>query len=241
MNDRYLYPALFTEDADGVAVEFPDVPGCVTCADSLEEAYDMAREALGLHLYGMEEDGDPFPVPTNVSKLMASLGEAQFVMLVEVWMPPIRGGAENKAVKKTLTIPKWLNELAERHNVNFSQVLQDALRSHLGIDRRGSDVTFNHNRESSATLEPVSVPGRALRTYQQLLNDRLHGQGSAILYGAYGSGKTMSITNLRSVMQRAGIQPTVVGAVDTEWSDPPVPSTNRYEIPEVLKDEEGTT
>lgn len=180
MKDRYLYPALITEDQDGVAVEFPDLPGCVTCADTLEEAYDMAREALGLHLYGLEAEGEPVPPPSKARSLMASLSEGQSVLIVEVWMPPIRGGVENKAIKKTLTLPKWLNELAERQNVNFSQVLQDALKVYLGIAQRPPGGSLG-SEEMTASLESLITRSPAERDDPEALHlfDRRRVQGKA--------------------------------------------------------------
>ena len=67
--DFYSYPAIFYYDEDGVSVEFPDLPGCLTCAHSTEEAFRCAREAMGLHLCGMEDDGDPIPDPTPFEKI----------------------------------------------------------------------------------------------------------------------------------------------------------------------------
>ncbi|WP_018130582.1 type II toxin-antitoxin system HicB family antitoxin [Effusibacillus pohliae] len=137
MKDRYIYPAIFDYAEDGISVEFPDLLGCLTCGDTDEEALHNAKEAMALHLYGMEQDGDPIPAPTPVSKLRPE--ENQVVVLVEVWMPPFRDEMENRAVKKTLTIPKWLNDLAEEHKVNFSHVLQDALKRYLGVERRKAE------------------------------------------------------------------------------------------------------
>lgn len=122
----------------------------------------MAREAMGLHLFGLEEEGEQIPLPSKPGALMARLGEGQSVVLLEVWMPPVRGGIENKAVKKTLTIPKWLNDLAERQGVNFSQVLQDSLKVYLGITPRPSAPPAD--AETLATAEPIRKGYRALET-----------------------------------------------------------------------------
>lgn len=126
----YAYPAYLYYDEDGISVEFPDLPGCLPCGDTTEEALHNAKEAMGLHLYGMEQDGDEIPAPTPVRDLHPE--EGGIVTLVEVFMPSIRDRAENRVVKKTLTIPAWLNREAEEAHVNFSQVLQDALKSYLG-------------------------------------------------------------------------------------------------------------
>lgn len=136
MKDHYIYPAIFSFDADGISVEFPDLPGCLTCGDNEEEALSMAKDALKLHLYGLEEDNDDIPQPSSLSKL--ELEQNQIPILIEVWMPPFRDEMSNKAIKKTLTIPKWLNDLAEREKVNFSQILQGALKNYLGIENYDS-------------------------------------------------------------------------------------------------------
>ena len=130
--DKYIFPALFEKgEAKGYVVSFPDLPGCITEGDNVEEAIRMAKEALELHLYNMEEDGDFIPIPTSPEKV--KLPEDSFVSIVEVWMPVVRDSMENRAVKKTLTIPKWLNDVAVKNDVNFSHVLQAALKDYLGI------------------------------------------------------------------------------------------------------------
>jgi predicted RNase H-like HicB family nuclease len=132
VKDSYVYPALLTFAADGVGVEFPDLPGCVTCGATAEEAVFMAKDALQLHLWGMEDDGDPIPEPTPISSLRVEPGQVS--ILVDVWMPAIRDEMANRSVNKTLTLPKWLNDLAEKRRVNFSHVLQNALKQYLGVD-----------------------------------------------------------------------------------------------------------
>ncbi len=132
VKDKYIFPAIFDYADDGISIEFPDLAGCLPCAHTTEEAFKNAKEAMGLHLWGMEQDGDPIPEPTPVDKLHSEPN--QVVVLIEAWMPAFRESIENKAVKKTLTIPKWLNDLAEKENVNFSHILQSALKNHLGIE-----------------------------------------------------------------------------------------------------------
>ncbi|MGI6588448.1 MAG: type II toxin-antitoxin system HicB family antitoxin [Peptococcia bacterium] len=129
--DRYIYPAIFEKDEDGYSVTFPDLPGCITCGDNLEDAYLMAKDALELHLYGMEEDNDKIPSPSKPENI--SVNSGTFVTLIEAYMPLIREEMANKAIKKTLTIPKWLNDLGEDKKVNFSQILQKALKENLGV------------------------------------------------------------------------------------------------------------
>lgn len=134
VKDRYVYPAIFDYATDGISIEFPDLPGCLPCADTMEDAVKNAREAMALHLYGMEQDCDPIPDTTPINKLRA--GENQAIVLIEVWMPPFRDEMEQRAVKKTLTIPKWLDDLAVDQHVNFSHLLQDALKKYLGVTHK---------------------------------------------------------------------------------------------------------
>ena len=129
--ERYIYPAIFERDEDGYSITFPDLPGCITCGDNLEDAYFMAKDALELHLYGMEEDKDDIPSPSKPESI--TVKSDSFITLIEAYMPLIRDEMANKAIKKTLTIPKWLNDLGEDKRVNFSQVLQNALKENLGV------------------------------------------------------------------------------------------------------------
>jgi predicted RNase H-like HicB family nuclease len=132
--DRYLFPAVFEPgELKGYTVSFPDLPGCITEGDSIEEALHMAKEALELFLYNMEEDEEVIPSPSSPESII--LPKKSFVSVIEVWMPVVRDEMENKAIKKTLTIPKWLNDIAEKNKVNFSQVLQSALKEYLGVVR----------------------------------------------------------------------------------------------------------
>lgn len=133
--DKYIFPAVFDPEEEGsYCITFPDLPGCITTGDTLEEALYMAKDALELHLYGMEADGEPIPNPTPPEKIKVPKGG--FVSLIQVWMPPIRDEMANKAVKKTLTIPKWLNDIAESEKVNFSHLLQTALKEYLGLKEK---------------------------------------------------------------------------------------------------------
>ncbi len=129
--DRYIYPAIFKHDEGGYTITFPDLPGCITCGETLEEAYLMAKDAIELHLYGMEQDNDEIPKPSLPETIKVE--QDSFISLVEAYMPLIRDEMVNKAVKKTLTIPKWLNDLGEERKVNFSQLLQNALKENLGV------------------------------------------------------------------------------------------------------------
>lgn len=131
MKDNYIYPAVFDYAEDGISIEFPDLPGCLPCADTVEEAVKNAKEALMLHLYGMEEDNEAIPEPTPINKIAAEKNQA--IILVDVFMPPFREKQHTKFVKKTLSIPSWLNAEAEHCGINFSAVLQEALKERLNV------------------------------------------------------------------------------------------------------------
>ena len=129
--DRYVYPAIFNYAEDGISVSFTDLPGCLTCAHDTETALARAREALGLYLVDLEDEGDPIPAPSALSAL--TLDEGDEPTLVDVFMPAIRSRVKYPSVKKTLTVPAWLNAAAEAAHINFSQVLQDGLKTRLGL------------------------------------------------------------------------------------------------------------
>ena len=124
-----VFPAIFTFDGKYYNVDFIDLKGCSTFGDSIQDAYLMAQDAMGLYLDNLIN----FPKPTlDLSNI--ALKEKQFVSFVSIDMDEYRKKFNNKSVKKTLTIPEWLNYLSEKNNINFSQVLQEALKEKLGID-----------------------------------------------------------------------------------------------------------
>jgi predicted RNase H-like HicB family nuclease len=134
MKDVYAYPAILNYADDGISITFPDLPGCLPCANDTEEAIANAREALGLHLWEMEQDGDSIPEPSEIVKLKYK--KTEIPLLVEVFMPAVRERLNNRFVKKTLSIPQWLNIEAERAGVNFSQLLQTSLKKYLRLQNR---------------------------------------------------------------------------------------------------------
>lgn len=129
--DRYIYPAVFSyEDGQEIAVVFPDLD-VATSGVNDDDALMSARELLGCVLCGMEEDGETIPSPTPLHDVALSGNER--AVLVDVYMPSIRLAQVNKAVSRTVTLPAWLNAAALEHNINFSQVLQGALREQLHL------------------------------------------------------------------------------------------------------------
>lgn len=129
MKNTYEYVAIFDYAEDGINIYFPDLPGCLSCADNTKEALKNAEEVLGLYMVECEEENIEIPEPTPLEKIKCKENERS--ILVSVWMPLARSEVEVASVKKTLTIPSWLNKLAEANNINFSKVLQAALKDIL--------------------------------------------------------------------------------------------------------------
>ena len=123
---KYVYPAIFSpEEGGGYSVFFPDLEGCYTCGDDLKDALFMAEDVLAFALYDCERDETKIPDPSNTKDI--ALSEGEFVNYVACDTIEYAKMHNNRAVKKTLSIPEWLNEAAIRENINFSQVLQEAL------------------------------------------------------------------------------------------------------------------
>ena len=132
--NRLFYPAVFhTAEEGGFWVTFPDIPECMTQGDNMQEAYEMAVDALGLSLTSREAEKEEIPKASSLDDVDAEDGT---LVIVEFDMAEYRRRNSSRAVKKTLSIPEWLNEAAVREGVNFSQILQEALMSKLGIQRQ---------------------------------------------------------------------------------------------------------
>lgn len=131
---KYIYPAIFTKEEKFYSVSFPDLESCYTQGESLQEAYEMAEDVLCLTLYQLEEDCAEIPTASEVSKVQT--GENSFASLISCDTLEYRKYYDSKAVKKTLSIPAWLNTMAEREGINFSQVLQEGLKTRLHVTER---------------------------------------------------------------------------------------------------------
>lgn len=125
---RLIYPAVFypfSDGSGGYTVEFPDLPGCVTGGDSLEDAMLMANDAACGWILGELEDGNEIPEATSYEKVPVGAGGQVNTLVLDIDKYAELYG--EKAVRKNLTIPAWLNTFAEKNHINFSQVLQEAL------------------------------------------------------------------------------------------------------------------
>ena len=134
MKDRYYYPAVFGYDENEaeISVVFPDL-NCATSGVDDADALTSARELLGCVIFGLEEDGEGIPSPSKLADIETESNER--VVLVDVFMPSIRMAQNNRSVNRTVTLPAWLNAAAMENGINFSQLLQDALKVQLNLNK----------------------------------------------------------------------------------------------------------
>ena len=129
---KYVYPAVFRPaEEGGYIVFFPDIKRGATQGETISECIEMAEDFLCLALYHMEEEKRRIPEVSDMN--LIEKGGKDIVTLISVDTEDYRRYYSNKLVKKTLNIPLWLNQRAEAANVNFSQILQRALKSELNL------------------------------------------------------------------------------------------------------------
>ena len=125
-----IYPACFYKEKNGYSVIFPDLNHLATCGDTLDEAVEMAVDCLAVYLYTAKEDRIEVPMPSDIGEIVLADDfeyESAFVNVVAVDVEEYAKAHFTKSVKKTLTIPMWLNLKATEMGINFSQTLQEAL------------------------------------------------------------------------------------------------------------------
>lgn len=128
---RIYYAATLHKEDIGYSVWVDDIPGCVSQGDNLNEAIENIKEAMGLYYEDSRQRKEEMPAPTAPEKI--KLEENETVAMIEFDPIEYMKKHDNKAVKKTLTIPSWLNSIAEAQSINFSSVLQSALKERLDI------------------------------------------------------------------------------------------------------------
>lgn len=131
MSHIVFYPAIFQVETQGYSVFIPDIPGCMTQGDTMEEALAMAQEAIGLML----EDVAPADYPAASLPQALALEKDQFALMVPFDKLAYDKKYNQRSVKKTLSLPKWLDTLAKERNINFSNLLQNALLRELGLNK----------------------------------------------------------------------------------------------------------
>ena len=122
---KLTYPVIFYAGEGGYSVEVPDLPGCVSGGKTLAEAIIMGTDAASGWVLDELEDGKPVPAASDIKRIRP--GKDGFVSILVLDMDAYSEKYGNKAVRKNLTIPAWLNTFAEKHNINFSRVLTDSL------------------------------------------------------------------------------------------------------------------
>ncbi|MDR1216716.1 MAG: type II toxin-antitoxin system HicB family antitoxin [Treponema sp.] len=128
---KLTYLAVFeTDESPGISVYFPDIPGCISCGDDFDHALQMAKEALSLHIYGMEKDGETPPPRTDKIPEIVS---GNLIVPVSVYPDIVKDEINNHREKTTVTIPHWLKEVAEAEGINYSRLLETAIKETLGI------------------------------------------------------------------------------------------------------------
>lgn len=128
MKENKIYPAVFTKEEDGsYNVVFPDLDGAFTCGTNFKEALYMAKDCLELNLSTLDE----MPPVSDLENIKLNKGE--HIVMIQADMLEFKKKYDNKLVKKTLTLPKWLNDLGVEKKVNFSKILQEALKERLQI------------------------------------------------------------------------------------------------------------
>lgn len=123
-----IYPATFENDGKYIFVQFPDIPEAMTQGETLEEAYEMASEVLGLVL----EDRTVFPKPSSIEQVQKAFPD-KTVALIGIDLAAYRRKYHSKTIRKNVTVPEWLVDLAKSENINFSQTLTEALKDKLGV------------------------------------------------------------------------------------------------------------
>jgi len=126
---KYIYPVILSPVENGYIVSVPDLDIDTQGAD-VSDALDMARDAIGLWGITQQDYGRPIPISANLKPQCES---DDITALVDIDFEAYRIKHDNRSIRKNLTIPAWLNDLAEKQNVNFSQILQQGLKQHLNI------------------------------------------------------------------------------------------------------------
>ena len=125
---EYVYPALFHSNADdgSYTITYPDFPGCISEGKSLENALYMAQDALRVWIGYVLDEGETLPVPTPMRQIEPSPDE--FVNMVRAVVQ------DNRAVRRTVSIPKWMDDRVSAAGISLSKVLQDALKARLSAE-----------------------------------------------------------------------------------------------------------
>ena len=115
---KVTYLAILEPTGEGYSVYFPDLPGCISCGESVDDAIQNAEEALGLHIYGMEKDHEVLPIPSKEPEAYPETAPGYMVAPITVFPSLVREEMDNRNLKTTVTVPAWIKDLAEEVGVN---------------------------------------------------------------------------------------------------------------------------
>lgn len=130
---KYKFPALIIKEDDGYVVEFPDLEDTFTDGATQEEAYENAEDVLNLMLWNREENNIPIPKASTIDEI--KVPENVTIALIQADTIEYRKRNDTRSVRKNVSIPSWLNTLAMKKNLNFSNLLQHALMNALGVEK----------------------------------------------------------------------------------------------------------
>lgn len=134
MKNHFIYPCVFEQAENNVSFYFPDFPAVGT-HESIEKGISTARDLLAESILQCESENQPLPAPTD-PKDIKLYEPSDRIVFIDVWMAPYRDEAANKVVNKNCTLPKWLRDAGEAAGLNFSQLLQTALKEALNVKTR---------------------------------------------------------------------------------------------------------
>jgi predicted RNase H-like HicB family nuclease len=134
MTMKYAYAAIFTEEDGQILVSVPDLPGTYTFGESIADALYMAQDAMEMWLCDAENNKEAIPAPSALAEIAKQCkGVKSFVSMVPADTDDYRRQTDTRSVRKSLSIPSWLNYQAEKANAPFSQILQQSLKAYLNI------------------------------------------------------------------------------------------------------------
>lgn len=134
MKKLTYYAVLEPADEGGYSVYFPDLPGCTSRGETLAAAREKAAGALGLHICGTEKDGEKLPPPSAAPHIDTQTDKGYIVTPITVFPEMIKNELDSRKVKTNVTLPAWLKEEAEKKSVNFSKLLEEALKDYLNLN-----------------------------------------------------------------------------------------------------------
>ena len=128
---KYVYPALFVVEEDGIIVTFPDLDDTFTDGATMQEAFENAEDVLNLMLWNREEEKKEIPLPSPLEQITVPQGAT--LAMIKADTLAYRKMHDTKTIRRSITIPSWLDTLARERNINFSQLMQNAIRRECGI------------------------------------------------------------------------------------------------------------